>query len=101
MSYFLIRYILLSCIHISFIEVEFTYYMIHLFKLYNLSVFLVYSQSCANVATVHFRIFSSFPKDCPVAVTECSHPNPFLQTEAASYSLCVSTDLYILDISEK
>lgn len=48
----------------SFIEIQLTYHMIHLLKVYN-SMVLVCSQDCVTITTINFGIFSSIQKKPP------------------------------------
>lgn len=45
-----------------FIEIKFSYHIIHLFKVYN-SLFLIYSQDCGIIMAINLRTLSSSQKE--------------------------------------
>lgn len=61
---FLAYWLLVIIIILTFIMIEFTYHIINSFKVYNQWV-LVHLQSCATIAAISFKTFSSLQKESP------------------------------------
>ena len=90
----------------KFMEIKLTYHTIHPFKLYNILGFLVYSQSCATITTINFRIVSLFSKEIQLPLTTVLPPHrpPSLHSslaEATTNGLSASIYVPVLGISYK